>query len=542
MNFSIEDIKFENTHDSRFKRVIIEAFADGENAHTQPISLEVLQHGSLTVYDIPVLCKYNKLFDDFEGHEPDEVAIGFIKETTATYSNPIRFETKQDGRTFLVIEGILWINYFKESIDVILRDKQKSVSVELTCAGKSDDDGKIEVADFILQGITILGDIIRPAVKGANMRLEFSHDKQEYLESINMADAISIDNTKDASVSGVWSNPRRKLFSPITKASNSVALLKEAYLIGDFSTTEPEITKFKYPHHVIRNGKMVVHINGLQHAFSRASAEGIVSGNVKSHLMRHYKELGLSIQNFSEFGFSEEEFNIYNELINESVGEKDMAKDVDKNTIVDGGDSTDKNKDEFADKTKDDTSTKNFDDDDVADVNDKDDDNDINDKDDDDNNDNNASNNSGQKDNPPEGKDTDMCDTIEKMQLKIDSLKQANKDLENSNKAYMEKLEKMNDYDELKKFKDEVEQKFSQEKQLVAMNTVLSEIEGRGVEMSNEEKKELIERFSDFGNNIEAWSNFAKAQVFDKAKNFDGIVRIAHPFDTKTTKSSSLWD
>ena len=170
---------------------------------------------------------------------------------------------------------------------------------------------KPDVYSWKYQAITILSDQVAEACKGSNVQLmKFSEDKENYIKE-NFADKISIDNSKEAATSGEWSNPGQKLFKPITEASNAKSLLKEAYLIGDFSDNEYEITKFKYPHHVVRDGKLIVHKDGLQSAFSRAAQQGIVKGDVKSHLLKHYRELGLDTQNFAEFGFSQDEFNQY---------------------------------------------------------------------------------------------------------------------------------------------------------------------------------------------------------------------------------------
>lgn len=45
---------------------------------------------------------------------------------------------------------------------------------------------------------------------------------------------------------------------------------------------------------------MVLDRAGVIAAFQRASQQGIVSGEIKSHLLRHYRELGLSVENFEE--------------------------------------------------------------------------------------------------------------------------------------------------------------------------------------------------------------------------------------------------
>ena len=128
---------------------------------------------------------------------------------------------------------------------------------------------------------------------------------------------IEIDNTKEASVNGKWKDPGAALYvqllnamymapdneSDINDPRNKYTpdYLKETYLIapinkikyGPYDMTPFSRSGCKYPHHVIRNGKLVVHIQGLKAAYARAKQMGIFSGEVKEHLERHYKELGL---------------------------------------------------------------------------------------------------------------------------------------------------------------------------------------------------------------------------------------------------------
>lgn len=128
---------------------------------------------------------------------------------------------------------------------------------------------------------------------------------------------IEIDNTKEASVNGKWKDPGAALYvqllnamymapdneSDVNDPRNKYTpdYLKETYLIAPINKIKYEpygMTPFsrsgcKYPHHVIRKGKLVVHIQGLKAAYARAKQMGIFSGEVKEHLERHYKELGL---------------------------------------------------------------------------------------------------------------------------------------------------------------------------------------------------------------------------------------------------------
>jgi len=134
---------------------------------------------------------------------------------------------------------------------------------------------------------------------------------------------ITIDNRKESTTTGQWSNPGAKLYDDILKASNWKTVLEETYLIAPTSkiTNNPrERTTYSssdvgYPHHVIRNGKLVVHVAGLRASYSRAKQQGIFRGEVKAHLERHYKELGLY-----------EESNMNPENVQHQVGLRDDVK------------------------------------------------------------------------------------------------------------------------------------------------------------------------------------------------------------------------
>src|SRR5699024_1169229 len=85
-------------------------------------------------------------------------------------------------------------------------------------------------------------------------------------------------------------------------------VLKEAYLIAPvekIKNTPYGITPYsqsgcKYPHHIIKNGKLVVSVPGIQAAYARAKQQGIFKGDVKSHIEKHYKELGLDMSTMTE--------------------------------------------------------------------------------------------------------------------------------------------------------------------------------------------------------------------------------------------------
>ena len=118
--------------------------------------------------------------------------------------------------------------------------------------------------------------------------------------------AIVIDNTKESATSGEWSNPGKSLYGPIMEEDNAKVLLNEAYLrVGENYEDSPS-TALGYPHHVIRNGKLVIHKDGLQASWSRGSAEGNLNSKEINHIKKHYRELGLDMSSFknnTEFGY-----------------------------------------------------------------------------------------------------------------------------------------------------------------------------------------------------------------------------------------------
>lgn len=561
VNFS--DDKYKSHQDevlkSLFRKIRIKAFATGSNAHTLPINIDVLKRGSNTIYNQPILWKYNPYIDDAMSHEEDEVPCGFVPKDE---NNPIRF-IEENGRTYLVIDALIWTKYSGRLIEIFERDNnKKDVSVEILCESVDHPDGD-EITDYVVTGITILGEWINPAVEGCHAEmLQFSNDKDKFLSLYNFAESnIKIVNTKEASVDGAWENPRRKLLNPILNASNKNALLREAYLIPDMEN--PTTSTCKYPHHVVRDGKLVIHVGGLKAAFARAAQQDIVRGKVKAHLLRHYHELGLNTENFSEFGFSEEEFKLY--FSKESEGEDLMS--TQKDMAIEGreawGDVISKvqaheGKGAYVDSVEKDhiIYTKN----DVryrveADVEVGKDDKTVKatikwdtvKKDADQKMSDDAHKTGGVADEY----DDDMTKEEDKKQKKEDEkdfadlkvkcaeLEHRCAELEKSNKAYMAKCEAISDYEELKQFKCDVEAKMAQEEKMAKMEEVFSQIENKGIELSEDTKKEMEAKFAEY-DNIDSWSNYAKAFAFDNAKDVDGITRIAYP--TNNRVKHSIWD
>ena len=428
LEFAVDGFEFEDVKDARFAKGIIHAFADGENAHTHPIETKVLIDCANSVYDIPLVCRYNGFTDDFMSHEADETPIGFIKETSPTYSNPIVFEKHTDGRTFLVIKALIWKKYAKDAVRVFKNSEgKKAVSVEITITKGEEIDGKVRVDEFVLDGITVLGDFVKPAVKDARIQVEFAKDKTDYLNGLRFADTTKETGEQDM-------------------ADENMAQNGQVSCADD--TTKPEDSE----------------------NMSAVGTDGCACNS-----------------NMEDDGNACSDKTDCNENMSEDGKNcKNMSETQQQNCACNG------------------------------------------------------------KDNMSETQQQNCaCNNKENMSLEtamsqIAAMSDKINKLEAQNKAYMSQIESMSDYDALKQFKLATEQRIKQEADMATMNKVMSEIAARGCNMSDEEKDALKAKFSEFSS-ADAWSNYVKAQAFEKFENNSSVQQIGLPF-AEPKKTNSIWD
>lgn len=303
---------------------IIEVYVchDGNNAHNLPIKLDTIKAAQETLKNKPLVAGFNGF--DFEGHEVDEVLIGYFPESSHMHY------VEKNGKTYLVAEAIMPKLYAKWAYDIFQRDKNKSVSMEIEVLDFEElypddpDNDETEIKKFIFNAVTVLGADHMPACEGASATMvKFSKEsakkiydkhltsqsiKKKYFEkemSVETDDTtymekdIKINNNKESAIdSESWSNPGKSLYEPLLNSDNKRSLLNEAYLIVESGYEDAPSEHLKYPHHTIKGSELVLNVKGVVAAFQRASQEGIVSGKVKEHLLRHYRELGLSTENF----------------------------------------------------------------------------------------------------------------------------------------------------------------------------------------------------------------------------------------------------
>jgi hypothetical protein len=332
LTFSIERAELiEQVSNSQLSKVRMWIAREGENSHGLPISKKAISLSKLSLVGKPILCKYNKYTDSFEGHEVDETPVGcFIKESEI-------YEEEIDGQTWIIADGYIWSKYFPEVMRVFEKDENNSskISMEIEIIEAGDNEyGSDGINLFSYMGVTLIG--VEPAIKEAQATvLRFSEMVKE-TEDMLFSDKITIDNSKESATNGKWSNPGKKLYDPIMKADNKTVLINEAYgVIQDGWETSPS-TKLGYPHHIVRNGKLILHISGTQAAFARGRAQNL-TGKPMQHIINHLKnDLKLDSENYAIFGLTFEEFNKYfKETKKEGEKVKNTEKKVDENFTSD---------------------------------------------------------------------------------------------------------------------------------------------------------------------------------------------------------------
>lgn len=153
----------EEYSDEQLATVEIYVCHDGNNRHNVPISREALVKAKDTLKNKFLVAGFDG--NDFEGHEPDEMIVGFFPE-----SSKMKFE-KRKGRTYLVAQAIMSKVYAKWAYDIFKeKGNQRDVSMEITVLrGQVDEnDNLLTIDEFVFNGVTILGLSHVPACEGSS--------------------------------------------------------------------------------------------------------------------------------------------------------------------------------------------------------------------------------------------------------------------------------------------------------------------------------------------------------------------------------------
>ena len=174
--YSLED-------DSNLMKVKITVMHDGINHNGSKFTLQDMKRAEESVKNIPILGYVLRdtegNLDDFDGHNMEtrikdgdkgfeietyylEKPIGVVPESC----NP-RYE-EIDGLNHLIVDGYIWKSYSNGSYKLIENSSFKGVSMEIEVLdGKWNElEDVYDITDYRYTGITVLGDMVEPAMGG----------------------------------------------------------------------------------------------------------------------------------------------------------------------------------------------------------------------------------------------------------------------------------------------------------------------------------------------------------------------------------------
>ena len=238
IKFSIDKLEIiEFANKSQFAKARVDFFASGNNAHNMPVKEETLRKYADTILGKPLIYIIEKGWfkkEDFGGHDPLEVPMGFFTE-----NEKIGFRQTEDGRTVVSAIALIWKKYADKAMQIFSRDGlQKPVSVEMQLFKTEPDElGRKEIIDFAFTGCTVLGGDIKPAVKDAYIEiLEFSAAKNDYEEKMKKYASIDFSIPKHIKDNiGHVLNFIKKTDKPL---SPSVLIKAEHIINNDFISPE----------------------------------------------------------------------------------------------------------------------------------------------------------------------------------------------------------------------------------------------------------------------------------------------------------------
>ena len=337
--FSVEDVQLyrEQNEDPDFAYVELWALAEGNNSHRNPFSKEVLERDAHTFKGKFIVAKYDKFQNDTEGHELDEIIIGYVPP-----NEELEFKNKEvDGveKEFVVAKGVLSKIYAKEVVDLFRTNNGRTVSCEFSCAtqyeeneyGRAIDDNGLEmdvdnpVLSYHIHGITVLGLKYNPSVAGTEIKVkqfaekceqqslkQFAEERKEKLKLVSHP----MDKSKGAVDMGNWNGDKAK--NDLLKEKNFKTLAKSVCLLLEDGWEERKKGALKYPVMNLKDGKWVYNAEGLSSA--RAYGEHHDS-SVAEKAISIQKRLGLYNKEDKEDNMEEEK------KLSESES-KDTEKDI----------------------------------------------------------------------------------------------------------------------------------------------------------------------------------------------------------------------
>lgn len=322
-------------NDKNFLEIEIFAISDANpNRNKSHFTLESMQKGLESFNDKPILGFFNKQ-GDFESHngrvayDPEEQVdywdnsngeqiLGFIRQTDR------KEIVERDGLHWICCTAMIYTQYNYKQVKRLLKDRKKKVSVEIAVLDSEMVDGIEYIKEFDLKGITILGSRngiqVKEGIEGAGLSIlevfdaaRFSGQKQTIIQAYSQleddeknkedgnlaiedfAKALKVNKSKEAMSDTSWGDvDKTELRKRVVEASNFKEIADDVFLDLREGWEEGEVTKLKYPVMEIKGDELVYNRGALGSAKAYAEKNG--EKEVLRKLKAIYEHLDLDFE------------------------------------------------------------------------------------------------------------------------------------------------------------------------------------------------------------------------------------------------------
>ena len=343
MENEVKTMKFElNSKQLKYRDILNKEFLELEvwaisdinpNRNNSHFTKESMENALSTFKNKPIVGLFQK--DDFVDHagkidydnelhkqfwnvESGERILGVIRE-----SDPVELVEK-DGLNWIKFRCILWVQYCYKQVRKLLKDRTKKVSVEITIKNSEEDEkGVLQINEFVLNGVTILGSKngrkVIEAIPDAHLsiledleenesfneqkkmltfayqQIDTADDNQYYNEDKEVKmemGSIKVNKSKEAMSDKDWGSvDKTALRKKVVEAENFKEIADDIFLDLREGWEDGEVSKLKYPVMEINGDEAVYNRGGLGSA--KAYAEKNNETEVLSKLKKIYEHLGL---------------------------------------------------------------------------------------------------------------------------------------------------------------------------------------------------------------------------------------------------------
>ena len=322
-------------NDKNFLEIEIFAISDANpNRNKSHFTLESMQKGLESFNDKPILGFFNKQ-GDFESHngrvayDPEEQIdywdnsngeqiLGFIRQTDR------KEIVERDGLHWICCTAMIYTQYNYKQVKRLLKDRKKKVSVEIAVLDSEMVDGVEYIKEFDLKGITILGSRngiqVKEGIEGAGLSIlevfdaaRFSGQKQTIIQAYSQLEdddknkedgnlaiedfekALKVNKSKEAMSDTSWGDvDKTELRKRVVEASNFKEIADDVFLDLREGWEEGEVTKLKYPVMEIKGDELVYNRGALGSAKAYAEKNG--EEEVLKKLKAIYEHLDLDFE------------------------------------------------------------------------------------------------------------------------------------------------------------------------------------------------------------------------------------------------------